>query len=131
MNQCDCARHGVCDGLLYKWIKGDVIRCHRHIVLYDLWCSGPPLCPFYDLLDELDREMDRLFRCKEEDTVLMAFPMNPKSCSAYRGCQFHDFCLSWSNPLQRCYEPPLGFKEEFWDPSQMDTTVKKDLEWSK
>ena len=84
-----------------------------------------------DLLDQLDMEMDRLFRCKEEDTVLMSFPMNPKSCSAYRGCQFHDFCLSWSNPLQRCYEPPLGFKEEFWDPSKMETTVKKDLTWKK
>lgn len=84
-----------------------------------------------DLLDNLDREMDRLFHCKEEDTVMMAFPMNPKSCTAYRGCPFHDYCLSWSNPLQRCDEPPLGFKVEFWDPSKVETTVKKDLEWNK
>ncbi len=84
-----------------------------------------------NLLDELDREMDCLFHCKEEDTVLMAFGMNPKSCSAYRGCPFHDYCLSWSNPLQRCYEPPLGFKVEFWDPSQVESTVKKDLEWNR
>ncbi len=82
-----------------------------------------------DELDEVDREMDRLFHCKEEDAVLMAFPMNPKSCSDFRGCPFHDYCLSWSNPLQRCYEPPLGFREEFWDPSKMDTTNKKNLEW--
>ena len=82
-----------------------------------------------NLLDELDREMDCLFHCKEEDTVLMAFGMNPKSCSAYRGCPFHDYCLSWSNPLQRCYEPPLGFKVEFWNPSEVESTVKKDLEW--
>jgi hypothetical protein len=28
-----------------------------------------------------------------------------------------------------CYEPPLGFKIEFWDPSAMETRVKKDLKW--
>lgn len=84
-----------------------------------------------DLLNEVDREIDRLFHCKEEEAVLMAFPMNPKSCTAYRGCPFHDFCLSWSNPLQRCYEPPLGYRVEFWDPSVMETTVKKNLEWRK
>ena len=84
-----------------------------------------------DLLDRLDREMDRLYHCNEEDTVLMAFPMNPGSCTNYRGCPFHDYCLSWPNPLQRCYEPPLGFKTEFWDPSKMETTVKKNLEWNK
>jgi len=82
-----------------------------------------------NLLDNLDRETDRLFHCKEEDTVLMAFPMSPKSCTAYRGCPFHDYCLSWPNPLQRCYEPPLGFHVEFWDPSKIETTIKKNLEW--
>jgi len=80
-------------------------------------------------LDLIEMEMDRLFHCNEGDAVMTAFPMNPKSCTSYRGCEFHDYCLSWANPLQRCYEPPLGFKVEFWDPSAMDTRVKKDLEW--
>lgn len=80
-----------------------------------------------DILDDIDREMDRLSHCNENDTVLMAFQMNPKSCTAYRGCPFHDFCLSWQNPLQQCYEPPLGFREHFWNPSKMETTVKKNL----
>jgi len=82
-----------------------------------------------DILDDIDRDMDRLLHCNEEDTVLMAFQIRPNACSAFRGCPFHDFCLSWSNPLQRCSEPPLGFKTEYWDPSKMDTTNKKDLEW--
>ena len=82
-----------------------------------------------DILDEIDLDMDRLYHCKEDDQVLMAFRMNPGSCTNYRGCPFHDFCLAWSNPLQQCYEPPLGFKVEFWDPSAMETTVKKNLEW--
>lgn len=80
-------------------------------------------------LDDIDRETERLFECKEEDAVLMAFPMNPKSCTSYRGCPFHDFCLAWPNPLQRCHEPPLGFHEKFWDPSVMETRVKKNLQW--
>jgi len=84
-----------------------------------------------DLLDDLDRETDRLFHCKEEDTVLMAFPMNTNSCADYFGCAFHDFCLAWPNPLQQCYEPPIGFRVEFWNPAEMKTSVKKDLEWNK
>lgn len=82
-----------------------------------------------DTLDDIDRDMDRLFSCKESDSVLMAFKMNPKACTNYRGCPYHDYCLSWQNPLQQCFEPPLGFKIEFWNPAEMDTTNKKDLEW--
>ena len=81
------------------------------------------------LLDDIDREMQRLDECTDDDEVMMCFPMNPKSCTMYRGCAFHDFCLSWANPLRRCGEPPLGFHEEFWDPSAMETTNKKNLEW--
>lgn len=84
-----------------------------------------------DILDDIEREMDRLSHCREDETVMMAFQLNPKSCTDYRGCPYHDFCLSWSNPLQHCYEPPIGFREEFWNPSEMDTTNKKDLSWNK
>jgi len=78
-------------------------------------------------LDEIERDMDRLSHCSENDDVLMAFPMNPRSCTSYRGCEFHDFCLTWQNPLRRCYEPPLGFIEKFWNPAEREATVKKDL----
>jgi len=80
-----------------------------------------------DILDELERDMDRLSQSSESDEVLMAFRMNPKACSDYRGCEFHDYCLAWQNPLRRCYEPPLGFIQKFWDPSAKESTVKKDL----
>lgn len=82
-----------------------------------------------DILNDIDRDTDRLFHCKEEDPVLMSFQQNPKSCTSYKGCPFHDFCLSWSNPLQRCYEPPLGFRIEFWNPEERVSSVKKNLEW--
>jgi hypothetical protein len=83
-----------------------------------------------DLCDELDREMDRLHHCKEEDPTMMCFPLNDTSCPDFWGCIYHDYCISWQNPLQRCYEPPLGFKEEHWNPAEMETTHKKDLEWT-
>ena len=80
-----------------------------------------------NILDRIEDDMEELSHCSEDDQVMMCFPMNPSSCTDYRGCQFHDFCCSWSNPLQRCNEPPLGFREEFWDPSAMQTTNKLNL----
>ncbi len=81
------------------------------------------------LLDEIDRDMSRLDFCSDNDSVLQAFRMNGTSCTDYRGCEFNDFCLAWQNPLQQCHTPPLGFKEEFWNPAERETKVKKDLEW--
>ena len=82
-----------------------------------------------DLLSDIDRDMERLHDCSDSDTVLFTFHQNPKSCTNYRGCPYHDFCCSWMNPLQRCEEPPLGFRTEYWDPSEIVTTNKRDLEW--
>ena len=84
-----------------------------------------------DILSDLDRDMDRLMHCSDSHSVLNAFQMNPKSCTNYRGCPYHDFCLSWNNPLQRCEDAPIGFRIEHWDPSAMDTTNKMNLEFNK
>lgn len=81
------------------------------------------------IVDDIECEMDRMYYCKESDPVFMAFQLNPKSCTDYRGCPYHDFCLAWQNPLQHCYEPPIGYRIEHWDPSKMDTTNKMNLEW--
>jgi hypothetical protein len=83
-----------------------------------------------DLLDSIDRDMERLMDCKEDDPVMMAFRQNPGNCTNYWGCMFHDYCMAWENPLRYCSEPPLGFKVEFWDPRKIKTTNKMDLEWA-
>jgi hypothetical protein len=67
---------------------------------------------------DIDYEMEILDKCKEDDNVMMAYPMNPKHCTSYRGCIYHDFCMSWPNPLQRCQDPPIGFEVEFWRPDE-------------
>jgi hypothetical protein len=82
-----------------------------------------------DLCNNLDYEFERLASCKESDDVLMAFPRNEESCTKYRGCKFHDFCMAWSNPLQHCFEAPLGYKIEFWDPTEKEATNKMDLKF--
>jgi len=82
----------------------------------------------HDIMDSLDREMDKLSHCKEEDDVMNAFRMSPNNCTAYRGCPYLDFCQSWTNPLRAAAEPPFGFIVEFWDPSAVKSSMRKDLD---
>lgn len=83
------------------------------------------------LYDKVMQEMDALSHCTDSDPVLMAFPMNDSSCTEYWGCPYHDFCISWQNPLRRIDQVPLGFRQEYWDPSELETTYKKDLKWER
>lgn len=73
----------------------------------------------YDLLQH---NMLLLQKCTDSDPVMFAFPMNPESCTKYFGCPYHDFCLAWANPLQRCDEPPMGFEVKFWNPHDRPKT---------
>lgn len=70
----------------------------------------------------------RMFsKCVDSDEVMMAFPMQTESCTKYFGCPYHNFCTSWGNPLQRCEEPPLGFKIEHWNPMLEESTHKMEV----
>jgi hypothetical protein len=66
-----------------------------------------------DIMNDLTLLKDQ----NENDPVLQCFKRNPQSCGNYWGCIFIDFCTTWTNPLRHCSEPPLGFRQEFWDPS--------------
>jgi len=67
---------------------------------------------------EIEREYELLEDAEESDGVLKAFPLRDTSCLNYfRLCNFHDFCLAWPNPLRYSFEPPIGIKVEFWDPT--------------
>jgi len=81
------------------------------------------------LYDDIEEELDHLMSCREDDTIMEAFPLNPSSCTKYRGCEYHDFCMAWPNPLSRCQEPPIGFAVKFWDPRDKDSRNKMKLEW--
>lgn len=77
-----------------------------------------------DLFDRIHRDYERLLQCSPDDNIMQAFPQNPESCTKYFGCPFHDFCISWANPLWRCSSPPMGFKQEFWNPAEREATTK-------
>jgi len=66
--------------------------------------------------DALRNDMDDLEYCDAEQPTMVAFPMNPTSCTNYGGCPFHDFCSVWPNPLSRVEKPPMDFEVNFWDP---------------
>lgn len=79
-----------------------------------------------DILDRIDYEMERLASSSEGDEVLMAFPMRTENCTKYfRVCPYHDFCLTYSNPLQMAFEVPIGFEVDFWDPRSREETANK------
>jgi hypothetical protein len=81
---------------------------------------------------QLDFDMNLLHNeASDSDPVMMCFAMNPTNCTKYFGCKYHDFCMAWPNPLQRCEEVPLGFKIEYWDPSLEDAKHRFNLEGSK
>ena len=77
--------------------------------------------------DQIRWQFDLLEKCKESDQVLMAFPQQPGSCTKYFGCPYHDFCLTWPNPLAHADEPPAGYKLEWWDPSEREATHRMEL----
>lgn len=76
----------------------------------------------------IENHIDILMNQSEEDSILLAFPLNPESCLKWgRVCEYQDFCLAWKNPLQRCFEPPPGFVVEFWDPTKKEVKTKFDV----
>jgi hypothetical protein len=81
-------------------------------------------------LTSLIADMRWLSEHSDSDRILSAFPMVPTSCTKYWGCPYHDYCDFWQNPIQYAEQPPLGFREEFWDPSDQ-TPNKRELdgEW--
>jgi PD-(D/E)XK nuclease superfamily len=78
-------------------------------------------------MGELDQNMVGLL---EEDSpskdVMESFPMNDTSCFSFgQKCTYFDLCNSWSNPLQHSQDPPIGMKQEHWDPRDNEVIREK------
>ncbi len=68
-------------------------------------------------INRLQSDFAGLAETTESSNIMECFNLNPKSCTNWgRVCPYHDFCISWPNPIQRSHEPPIGFKIEFWEP---------------
>jgi len=77
-------------------------------------------------LDMIDFNLSSLVEESDSKPIMQAFPMNTTGCANWFGCQYHDFCRAWANPLQHSEEPPIGFKIDFWNP--LEEPIKVSLE---
>lgn len=102
-----------------KPVEFEDVPCWKSPNQMDTWLWNTNW--WYNLLKH---NFELLSECSDSDDVMMAFPMNCESCTKYFGCAYHDFCTAWPNPLQKCDQPPLGFKQEFWNPLEKESTHK-------
>jgi len=80
-------------------------------------------------LDMLDWNLEQLATCRESDDVMNAFHCRSDNCFHYgRRCEFHDFCATWSNPIQKAYEPPIGFRQRYWDPTEEPSKTQMNID---
>jgi len=78
-------------------------------------------------LDMIQKNFDYLARCSDSDPILSSFPMNSTGCSNWSGCQYHDICRAWANPLQYVDQCPIGFQIDFWNPLETNVNVKLEI----
>lgn len=79
---------------------------------------------------EIKWDMERLKKCSPKDNVLMCFRKNPQSCTKYFGCEFHDFCCAWPNPLAKCDQAPFDYQIVYWNPADKEG-IKQTFDFSK
>ena len=99
------------------------ISCRQSLDQMEAWLAETNL-----YLDELDQDMDWLADCEPDDRLMIAFKRNPQSCTKYRGCGYHHFCVSRTNPLSLFAQGlPIGFKVEHWNPMDIKVSERIDI----
>lgn len=79
-------------------------------------------------LDMIEWNFNMLSKCRDSDEVMHAFPQNPESCNNYFGCNYHSLCMAWANPLRHVDRVPIGYRTEFWNPTEEPVKVELHLE---
>lgn len=112
------------DGAIFRMIKKDgkpnnaFIRVDMRKTLESLnmWLHNVRHY-IYNIVNDTDKMM----REGDSPEVMESFPLNTEACCMYhRVCKYHDFCIAWSNPMRRCAEVPMDFKQEWWDPTKYE-----------
>lgn len=88
------------------------VPCRRTPEMMNVWIHN-----LDRWLDDLYDEYNRLMSTEDSADFMSAFKQNDASCTHYWGCQYHDFCIGWANPVQYCNDVPSGFVKRYWDPS--------------
>lgn len=71
----------------------------------------------WEARQEIDRIEANQINARRVDNFgfMPAFPRNTNACSHYSGCKYLDICKGTVDPREQV-EPPMGFKEEKWEP---------------
>lgn len=119
------------NGTSFRKVKDDSKSLRHDFLRVPCWKTPDQMeAGYYDILffmGQLFNEYEYLSESSLSDRVLKAFPRNPESCTKYFGCTWHDFCMSWANPLQRCDAPPIGFIQEWWNPAEKEAKHIHDI----
>ena len=78
-------------------------------------------------LDMIKYNFNALADCSSDSPAMNAFPMNTTSCTNWSGCQYHDLCRAWGNPLQNIEHVPIGFEIDFWNPLEEKINLELDV----
>jgi hypothetical protein len=95
------------------------VPARRSLPMMNVWYWNMQI-----IFNMIDFETTMVQEVKEDDAVMTAFPQNPTSCTKYFGCAYHDYCMAWANPIARCQEVPMGFKQEWWNPMVDESSAK-------
>ena len=107
------------DGKPYAGQKD--VEFRRHLILRSARSMSAWLDDTNQWYSRLEEDKARLEADSADNATMKAFPKNPTACSHFGLCRYHALCLSRHNPLQyNCTEPPVGFKQEFWDPTKKE-----------
>lgn len=123
----------IINGTAFKAVKGTRgaalfdfarISCRQDINQMEAWLAETNLW-----LDDLERDFEMLSVCEPDDQLMLAFKRNTQSCTKYRGCPYHAFCCARTNPLTLVEQGvPVGFKVEFWDPSELKVNERIEIQ---
>lgn len=83
-----------------------------------------------DTINDIKQDLELLCDdCCASRKVMRSFQRNENACISYNTvCKFQDFCCAYSNPAVRISDeanPPCGFKQEHWDPTDEDEFYPK------
>lgn len=127
----DRVRGVLINGTAFRKVKDDSKAMRHDYLRVPCWKTEDQMQAGYETIlyhmENLKTEYLVLAESNLSDPVLRAFPCNPESCTKYFGCTWHDFCVSWPNPLQRCDTPPIGFIEEWWNPADKEAKHVHDI----
>jgi len=108
----------VINGAIFRKMGNAFVRIpvKRTILQLEEWMYQADL-----LLRTISHNFQALSECTLEAGYMAAFPKNTTACTMFNMiCPYFASCSNWTNPLQRCEDPPANFTVRHWDPRAIE-----------